>query len=255
MWEVRAINHCYHKERPMRRSYLLCAGVLVLLMLFVAPGVAAIPSFLGYTGLILTPTADVLSQSQWNAGFFAFDFDALPDASSFCANLGVAPTVEVGFARTRLSDSEEAVITDGSDGVTVITQSGAAGTILNGKYQFLSETPAHPALAAGIIDLTGDVKTTVYAVASKSFGQSHKTAFGEITSARFHAGVGGGLLDGLFGAVSAALGDRLFLMLEYTGDGYNAGARFSVTDEWHVHFAGLDWFDNLGIGVSFNKGF
>lgn len=237
----------------MRRAYLLGLCVLVVLAVSV-PGMAAIPSFLGYTGLVIVPTADVLSQSEWNAGAFVLALDG-PDMNAYCANLGIAPTVEVGFTKLKLDDSEEVIAVDEGDGFIIVRTGDADGTFLNGKFQFLPETAAHPAIAAGVIDLTDEMETTVYAVASKSFGQCYRTAFGEITSPRFHAGVGGGLLSGIFGGVSAALGDRLFLMVEYDGDNFNAGARFSITEDWHAHFAGLDWFDDVAFGISYVKGF
>jgi hypothetical protein len=239
----------------MRGVCLLCCCALVVLTMSLSPGVAAIPSFLGYTGLIIVPTADVLSQGEWNAGLFTFEFDEGPDADAFCANLGVAPTVEVGFTKLQLDDSEEIAVVDDGDDFVIVRRGDTEGTFLNGKCQFMPETATRPAVAAGIIDLTDEMETTVYVVGSKSFGQSCRTAFGEITSPRFHVGIGGGLLDSIFGGVSASLGDRLFLMAEYDGNNVNAGARFSITDEWHLHLAGMDWFDNVGIGVSFSKGF
>lgn len=52
----------------MRQGYLLCLCMVALLVALVSPGVAA-PSLLGFTGLLYTPTADVLSRGEWKAHF------------------------------------------------------------------------------------------------------------------------------------------------------------------------------------------
>jgi len=219
----------------MRGRYLLWLCVVGLLAASVAPGMAA-PAFPGFTGLLLIPTADVLTQGDWNAAIFAINLEEGADANNYCANLGVASTLEVGFVRVKPED-------DSGD------------TLLSAKYQFLAETAASPAVAVGIYDLTDEVDATVYVVASKAFGQCYQTHFGEITSPRFHVGVGGGQLSSFFGGASAALGDRLLLMVEYDSDDINAGARFALNDEWRAHFGFLNGFDDVGLGVSYNKGF
>lgn len=210
---------------------LFCA----LACLAVTAGLAAAaPSFYGYTGLVTIPNADALQDGDYNLAAFTINLEEGADSTVYAANLGIIDNLELGFARVR---PEEA----------------PGETFINAKYMFEAETEAHPQIAAGVIDFTNEVDTTVYVVLSKTFWKQYATARGDITSPQVHLGIGGGQLDGIFGGVSAVIADRLALMLEYDSEDINWGARLAVTDEVRVHFGAFDGLDDIGLGLSFNK--
>lgn len=210
---------------------LLC--VLVGASVFVGAAQAA-PSFFGYTGLVAIPTADSLNKEEYNLAAFAVNVDEGADYTTYAANLGIVPNLEVGFARIKPDEA-------------------SGETWINAKYTFAPETGGNPAIAGGVIDFTDETDATAYIVLSKSFGHSVRTSLGEITTPRFHIGVGGGQFDGVFGGVSATLGDRFTIMAEYDSEDVNWGARLALSDEIRVHFGGFDGLDNVGLGISFNK--
>jgi hypothetical protein len=218
----------------MMRTFLVL--VCTLVGVFVLTGVVtAAPSYFGYTGLIRVPTADALSDQEFNAGAFYISRDELDDPDCYVANLGIGPGVEAGLAVIRRGE--------GSDDV-----------FINGKYNFQPDTGGNPAFAAGIIDLASEVDATVYFVASKGFGKSQETQYGRLYAAEFHAGFGGGQLDGIFGAVNANLGPSAKLMLEYDTEDFNLGARFRLGRQFAADVALFDWSD-LGVGLSYNSAY
>ncbi|UCG88113.1 MAG: hypothetical protein JSW71_06100 [Gemmatimonadota bacterium] len=196
----------------------------------------AAPSFLGYTGLVQVPTADALGEDDYNLVIFTLNLEEGADSNIYAANLGLAEGLEVGFARHSPEDA-------------------TGETFLNAKYTFSRETEANPAMAVGVMDLTDEVDTTVYVVLSKALERRYDTRYGEIGAPRLHFGVGGGQLDGVFGGLSAVLGDRLLLMAEYDGSDVNFGARLAIGNNVRAHVGALDGLDDIGLGVSFNKTF
>jgi hypothetical protein len=128
-------------------------------------------------------------------------------------------------------------------------------TYLNAKYRFSSETAEGPAVAAGVIDFTDEVDTTVYVVLGKMLGHGSGSSHGGISSPRVHFGVAGGQLDGVFGGVSAVLAQRVMLMVEYDTADVNIGARLALSDEIRAHVGTFDGFDDIGVGLSYNKSY
>jgi hypothetical protein len=209
-------------------TMLLMAGLMALGL-----AATAAPSFFGYTGLVVVPTADSLNQGEYNLGAMALNLDAGADSNVYLANMGLADSFELGFARFK-------------------PEGGKGETLINAKYMFRGETERNPAMAVGVVDLTDETDTSTYIVLSKRMGGQAKTALGEITSPMIHIGVGGGRLDGIFGGVSATLGERFTLMAEYDSRDVNFGARLALTSEIRIHAALLDGED-VGTGISFNK--
>jgi hypothetical protein len=199
------------------------------------PALAA-PSFLGPTGLVLIPTADALGKSGFNVGLFRFDAEDRGDVNMYAANIALDEHFEIGFTRRK-------------------PEYFSSETFLNGKYVFHRETEAHPAVAVGVIDFTGEVDTTAYVTVSKVLGREYRWRYGEVVSPRLHFGVGGGQLDGIFGGISAAVAKRVMLMAEYDSNDLNLGAHFSLGRNFKVHLAALHGFDDFGYGISFNKWF
>lgn len=215
---------------------------LIVIAATCLPGSCAIPSFRGYTGLIVVPTADALGKGDWNAGFF-YENVANETINDVVANYGVSQGFEFGIDRFRLTDE-----TDNH-------------TLLNAKYRFIPETSKYPAIAAGIADITNEIETTVYAVASKSLGCQVRVWKGETLSPRVHVGFGGGRLSGLFAGASAYIGNRVELMAEWDSKDVNVGLRWRVTPQFTIHGGGLNLTDqnerfstgaSFGVGASFN---
>lgn len=223
-----------------------CFWLQICLILVVAsciPAYSAIPSFRGYTGLMVVPTADALGKGDWNAGFF-YENVANETINDIVANYGFAQGFEFGIDRFRLTDETD-------------TQ-----TLLNTKYRFMPETMSHPAIAAGVADIADEIQTTVYVVASKSFGCSPRVWKGETLTPRVHIGFGGGRLSGLFAGASGFIGNRVELMAEWDSQEVNVGARFRVTPQFTIHAGGFNLNDeeddefstgaSFGVGASFN---
>ena len=194
------------------------------------------PSFGGYTGLLLVPNADVLDAGSFNVGYFTSDTTDKPRA--FVGNYGLEGSVEIGINRLRSDDGTE--------------------TLLNAKYAIRKETEQKVALAAGIVDATGQVGRTIYLVGSKAIGKQLRVFDKEITNVRVHFGVGsGGQLDGLLAGASAVLGKRLALLAEYDSDRFNVGARLYLVEGLRAHagFFNVGADNDFGLGVSFTKNY
>lgn len=216
----------------MGRLFLVYA-LIIGLTLVVSGAQAAVPSFYGYSGLMVTPTSDALSKGDYSFGGVGIDVNNVTDLNIYSANMGLADNLEVGFARVK---------PDGMVGETWV----------NAKYRFLEETETHPAVAAGVFDFTDEMNATTYVVLSKSFVWRGTTEYGDVNAPQIHFGVGGGQLDGIFGGISVQLGDRLMLMGEYDTEDVNVGLRLAITKEIRIH-AGLLNGDDLALGISFVK--
>ena len=222
----------------MKRSRCV-VGVLVIACVVILVGpVYAAPSFIGPTGLVQTPTADALDKGDYSLALFTLNLEEGADSNIYTANLGLAQGLEVGFARHSPDD-------------------GAGETFVNAKYTFSEETEANPAIAAGVIDFTDEANATVYVVLSKILQERWGTPLGDITAPRLHFGIGGGQLDGIFGGCSMALGERILVMVEHDSHDVNVGLRLALGNHVRAHVALLDGlgFDDVGLGVSFNKSF
>ncbi len=219
----------------MQTRTSLTVALCVLLAATVCIGAAtASPSFLGPTGLVKIPTADSLSKDEYNLGAFVVSADEGGDFTTVTGNIGIVKNLEAG--------------------ITYIKPEDISGKVwLNAKYTLMPETTKNPAIAGGVIDLTDEIDTTAYFVISKAFGHSVDTSLGEITSPRFHIGVGGGQFDGLFGGVSAGLGERFTIMAEYDSEDINLGARYAASPEVRIHLGTFDGLSDVGLGVSYNK--
>jgi len=179
-------------------------GLTCALLLTTGPALAA-PSVNGPTGLINSPTADVLRPGQLTLGYYH-----LKDGGVGSFNTNVAPNVEIGVAAFRY---------DGQSNKNYI----------NGKFAVVPETILTPGLAFGVEDMANRDQRSVYAVASKAL------PFGF----RIHAGTGGGRFRGVFAGIektinpiSVITGSNAFpattFIAEYDGQTMNYGARMSI---------------------------
>lgn len=201
----------------------------VLCALLVSAPVFAAPSVNGSTGQINNPSADVLQEGQFAAGYYH-----LKDGGVGVFDMNLLPNLEVGVAGFRY---------DGG---------GGNKTLANAKLGLLPETILTPGLAVGVEDIAAEQQRSYYAVASKAL------PFGF----RIHAGVGNGRFDGMFAAlektinpVSVLTGNNTFpattLIAEFDGRNMNYGARLSIIPGLKVD---AGWRDHQTyFGVSFTK--
>jgi hypothetical protein len=217
------------------RRCVVCAVAIAAVLICVVPALAA-PSFYGYTGLVRVPTAEALDEDEYNLAAFSLNFEEGSDSSVYTGNLGLTEGLELGFTRFRPDEGENE-------------------TFVNGKYLFRAETREQPAIAAGVIDFTDENDTTVYVVLTKDLSGRYGHRMRPLDAAHVHIGVGGGQFDGVFGAISAVISRRLLLSIEHDSNEVNFGARLALSDELRAHFGALDGFDDIGLGLSFNKSF
>ena len=178
---------------------LLCA-------LAMSSAAFAAPTVNGSTGQINNPSADVLREGQFAAGYYR-----LKNGGGGVFDINIAARLEVGVAGFRYDNS------------------AANKTLVNAKFGLLSETVLTPGVAAGVEDIAAQRQRSFYAVASKAL------PFGF----RLHAGFGNGRFDGVFAAlektlnpVSVVKGNNTFpattLIVEFDGHTTNYGARVSI---------------------------
>lgn len=211
--------------------------ILILTICVIAGGTScAAPSFRGYSGLVVVPTADVLEEGDWDAGVMTEDIDDI-DVNDIFVNYGIQEGLEVGinsFLPVEADDRE---------------------TLVNAKYQLMPETESRASVAFGLIDLTDEVEATAYMVVSKSLVRGIRAFDSDITNLRGHIGFGGGRLDGMFLGLSAFIGNRAMFSVEWDSTDINLGFKFTPVRGIRLHAA---WFDlggadDLGLGISFSR--
>jgi len=208
----------------MKKIIIGLTGVLLL----TAGPVLAAPSVNGSTGLINSPTADVLRSGQLSLGYYH-----LKDGGVGSFNTNVAPNFEIGVAAFRY---------DGHSNENY----------LNAKFGIVPETVMTPGIAIGVEDIANHHERSVYAVASKALPLGF----------RIHAGTGGGRFGGVFAGIektisplSVLTGNNTFpattLIAEYDGKRMNYGARLSIVPGLKLD-AGVRNHDGY-IGISFTN--
>lgn len=202
--------------------------IVIFTLLASAPAFAA-PSVNGSTGQINNPSADVLQEGQFAAGYYH-----LKDGGVGVVGLNIAPKLEVGLAGFRYDDAR------------------GNASLVNAKYSLFSESILTPGLAIGVEDIGRQRQRSVYAVASKAL------PFGF----RLHAGVGNGRFDGMFASiektinpVSVLSGNNTFpattLIAEFDGHNMNYGARMSIVPGLKID---AGWRDHSAyFGLSFTN--
>ena len=224
-----AENPCAFGDKELKNRRLPKYLLVLFVLAIVSSPVAATPAYFGYTGLMLTPTADTLKMGGANFGAVFLNNDN--NNTFLSGNVGLLDSLEVGAA-------------------LVSQEHGDSNGIINAKFRLLKETVATPALAVGWSDLTDQLDSTPYVVASKSLPLIGKA----LLAPRLSVGVGGGRLDGLFAGLSAELGSRTQLMVEYDTNDLNFGVQFAAGQGLRLQ-AGLIGGDSLGLGINYNAGF
>ncbi len=220
----------------MRRTLglIVCMVALGSLAMSAVPAMAA-QSFLGHTGLILTPTSDVMSPGEFSLGAYFLNFDRGPDSAVYAATGGVFPKLEVGVLAIKPDSGD----TDGQ---------------INAKFSLIPETIGSPAVSAGVFGLGGNSDTSAYVVVGKALQAPGVDSLAGVGAPRVYLGLATGNMDGVFGGVSATLGDKLTLMIEHDTNDFNFGARFAISDQFRLHGAVMGG-DSVGLGASFYAGF
>jgi hypothetical protein len=220
----------------------LCAGALA------APHLAAAaPSYVGSSGLVITPDDRTLGQNDFSLAWHHVErqvFGGAEDLNIYTLNYGVTAKGEIGGS----------YVTNDQD-----------RWVLNGKYRLLDERAGSPAVTVGVADLFNELDDGVgaYALLTKTL-----TGFGvpeggepEVGPFRVHLGLGTGFYSSIFAGADWAPIPKLTVLAEYAPKGpltgrdavVNLGARYALTDNVRADVALLD-FDNVGFGLSYTRG-
>ena len=191
----------------------------------ISPETESTPSWTGFTGLVLTPTA-LIAPAQEISSFFHQIRQADGNQEIYGATIGLLPSLEVGVAR--LSNVPQ----DTPD------PSFASETVLNVKYTAniggLFNNPAAPQMAIGIYDASDQVNRVNYVVLSHSLGLSAGST-SVLPNMTLHVGYGnaehdGGALDGLFGGIDFVPSRGLLAQIEHDGQDINGVLRYFPAD-------------------------
>lgn len=202
-------------------------GAICIIMLSAAAEAA--PAINGSTGLINTPSADVLREGQVSLGYYH-----LKDGGVGSAAFHAAGNLELGVAGFRY---------DGQPNKTYV----------NAKLALAPETVLTPGIALGVVDAANQEERSFYAVASKALPLGF----------RFHVGAGSGQFHKVFAGIektinpiSVLTGNNAFpattFIAEYDGKNMNYGARLSIVPGLKVD---AGWRSNKStyFGLSFTN--
>ena len=209
------------------KKIIMMIGLSCTLLLAATPVMAA-PSVNGSTGLINSPSADVLRPGQISLGYYHLKNGGV---GSLVTN--IAPNLEIGVAGFRYDGQENK-------------------NYLNVKFALVPETVLTPGIAIGAEDMGNSTERSLYAVASKALPLGF----------RLHVGAGNGRFNGGFASIEKVLnpvsiitGTNVFptttLIAEYDGKTMNYGARLAIVPGLKLD-AGIRNHDGY-IGVSFTN--
>jgi hypothetical protein len=204
------------------------------------PTTNATTSYLGATGLMITPTAMVAAPLKASAYYHTIRTD--PDQSFYGVTLGLVPGLEA--SGVRLENLEPL-----PNAPTV----HPSATVFNAKYvlpvaSWLKE-PQAPKVAVGVNDASNAVNRTLYVVLSKGFF----TSPGATTSFNLHLGYGhankgDAPLDGLFAGFDYAPFSQALLQVEYDAKSFNADVRLYPAPWLSVDAGVVD--NDLSLGLT-----
>ncbi len=213
----------------MTKSYAVVGVLLVVVGISV---VSAEPALRGYSGLLLAPTADSLNRNQYNVSLNSSEVTDFEDRS-YILNYGLADDIEGGL-------------------LWFHPEHGPTETLINIKHRFERGTSRQASLAVGVADLTDQLDTSVYVVATKEIGEPVGSIGGHpVHMLRVHGGIGSGMFDDFFFGAEARLAERLTLMAEHVNDQINVGARLRLWRNFTVDAGWLD-ADDLAVALTYN---
>jgi len=257
------------KLRPARRDGLGIHGAafLVPLFLLLTGGEAGaadrseakeqsaywFPTLLGTTGLIMTPTADVLPSESvlfgltlTNKTWSYFDRGDSDNYTYFFV-VGFLPRVEISVHATYAP--KDRLISSGDTQGT--NDRGASGRLL-----LLTEGDRRPALAVGIDDVRGTRRFhSLYAVTSKGVRlPSHFLIRGSLGFGSDQLEAQNHILDGVFGGAEIRYEDMVGIALDYDTEKWNTCFRLVLFQRLAAYAAFLD-FESPSGGVSWFQRF
>ncbi len=200
----------------LRKRLYFASLFLVLLIAFPCKVALATPSFLGPSGLILTPDGQIthFQSFSFSAHFFDLsgslkEFGLDGSTNAFAINYSPVPAIELGFTSLDSSKSDRA-------------------NMLNGKVVLIPESEIQPfSLTLGVIDLLDEQEVSPYFLLSKSLNLSGPRAKNQI-ALLVNAGYGGGFFhDGLVIGSEIKLTPQFSLLAEGTKEYINLGVRFT----------------------------
>lgn len=224
------------------------AVAAVVIVSLVASGAAlAEPTLNGFTGLLTTPTADTLENGRYNVGINSSELEDW-DNFGYYANFGLGEETEAGVLMFRSDENG-----GGSQIDSASLRRDQDETFLSIKRNLTDPEEGGPNIAAGIFDITDEVETTVYMVATWQQGRVVGEVEGkEVRFLDLHAGFAAGIFEDFFTGVNLRFGPDVEIMGEWIMDEINLGARFSPAPNFTIDAGFLD-VDDLAVNVSYSS--
>jgi len=193
-------------------------------------------SFQGFTGLINTPNAQIITEgeatfsfsNQLNNHLRNYDY-SLPSVSQEDYMLGIGFLSQVEIV-ARLSEVDAfSLKRKESVGFEIRDLS------TNIKWKLPLENPLLPNIAFGVQDIgsQSNYYTNTYAVMDKQIGILH-TSLGYGKSGNNKAGA---RMDGFFGGVALEMTPWASLLAEHDGEEQHLALRFTLPKPWNYHFS------------------
>ncbi len=185
------------------------------------PGTNAVPSYLGSTGLLITPTAMVMPPLK--AGGFYHQVRTDPHQSFWGATVGLPGGLELSAARLKNLEP-----------LPTAPEEYRSETVVNAKYQVplgkMLGNPLAPKVAVGVIDASNEVNRTYFLTLSRSFTLTQT----DQAAINLHVGWGNTnkentRLDGFFAGADFSPFRNALLQIEYDAKDLNAGIRLYPT--------------------------
>jgi len=208
----------------------------------------------GMSGLINTPTADVLPSGTLRFGFslvdkqWAYHARGFSDNNHYFLSVGFLPRVEVSILASYFPHDKLSKFLEGEGTV----DRGGSGRLL-----LLDEGRTRPAVAVGIDDARGTRRFhALYIVGSKWVRKENLPV-----EARLSAGYGSTalraknhILDGVFGGGEFVVRDAVSLALDYDTEKWNTSIRLIAFHRLAAYFAFLNFEAPAG-GFSWTQPF
>ncbi len=199
-------------------------------------------SWIGSTGMVLTPTARTCAPQGVIGSFHWVNTD--PDSSDvWSVNVGITSNIEIGAAR----------FNDAFGG----GQSEIVGNVkVNLDLPRWTKNAEAPELAVGVWDIGNELNRAYYVVITKEIELKEE---GTIANLRLNLGYAdndmdtNGALDGIFGGLEFSPFERGLVQVEYDGADVNATVHYHPSDWLSLEIASLD--GDLGVGVNVHTGF
>ena len=184
----------------------------------------------GTTGMIRTPTADVVRSGHTGAGYYYWQ-----DNGNGVLVFGAAKDIEVSTAAPWNNGTSQA-------------------WTVNAKWNVSQETLLTPAIAVGCEDVDGRNRRSVYGVVSKALPYGF----------RVHVGTGTGRFEGMFGAVEKVLNPTSLkkqgsgfpvtsLIVEMDGKKMNYGIRMRLARGLRLDGGWLGQDEKMYLGLTFTQ--